>query len=128
MSLIFVRKQEFVQGKNEKAPRGFHSWPIVRGTHRWPVASFSYARNIHIEGILPKGPYLACVSMAGSALLAGYYRQVITSSRAYILFGPVTHIWARELIVITSIDRNKNALEEDSTCVMNVSLSWRLHK
>ena len=26
----------------------------------------------HIEGILPKGPYLPCVSMAGRALLAGY--------------------------------------------------------
>ena len=26
------------------------------------------------EGILPKGPYLPCVSMAGGALLAGYPR------------------------------------------------------
>ena len=26
------------------------------------------------EGILPKGPYLPCVSMAGGALLAGYHR------------------------------------------------------
>ena len=29
---------------------------------------------IHIEGILPKGPYLPCVSMAGRSLLAGYHR------------------------------------------------------
>ena len=28
----------------------------------------------HFEGILPKGPYLPCVSMAGRALLAGYHR------------------------------------------------------
>ena len=28
----------------------------------------------HVEGILPKGPYLPCVSMAGRALLAGYPR------------------------------------------------------
>ena len=27
-----------------------------------------------IEGIMPKGPYLPCVSMAGRALLAGYHR------------------------------------------------------
>ena len=27
----------------------------------------------YIEGILPKGPYLPCVSMAGRALLAGYH-------------------------------------------------------
>ena len=26
------------------------------------------------EGILPKGPYLPCVSMAGRAILAGYHR------------------------------------------------------
>ena len=30
----------------------------------------------HIEGILPKGPYLPCVSMAGRALLAGYHRYI----------------------------------------------------
>ena len=30
-----------------------------------------------IEGILPKGPYLPCVSMAGRALLAGYHRYVV---------------------------------------------------
>ena len=29
-----------------------------------------------IEGILPKGPYLPCVSMAGRALLAGYHRNM----------------------------------------------------
>ena len=28
-----------------------------------------------IEGILPKGPYLPCVSMADRALLAGYHRN-----------------------------------------------------
>ena len=27
---------------------------------------------LYFEGILPKGPYLSCVSMAGRALLAGY--------------------------------------------------------
>ena len=30
----------------------------------------------HIEGILPKGPYLPCVSMAGRSLLAGYPQYV----------------------------------------------------
>ena len=32
--------------------------------------------SAQIEGILPKGPYLPCVSMAGGALLAGYHRNV----------------------------------------------------
>ena len=31
----------------------------------------------HIEGILLKGPYLPCVSMAGRALLAGYHRHIM---------------------------------------------------
>ena len=30
----------------------------------------------HIKGILPTGPYLPCVSMAGRALLAGYPRYM----------------------------------------------------
>ena len=34
-------------------------------------------RLSHIEGILPKGPYLPCASMAGRALLAGYPRWQI---------------------------------------------------
>ena len=33
-------------------------------------------RQAFIEGILPKGPYLPCVSMAGRALLAGYHRYL----------------------------------------------------
>ena len=35
----------------------------------------------HIEGILPKGPYLTCVSMAGRALLTGYHRHQNTITR-----------------------------------------------
>ena len=34
-------------------------------------------RQHHIKGILPKGPYLPCVSMAGRALLAGYPQYMI---------------------------------------------------
>ena len=32
---------------------------------------------MHIDGILPKGPYPPCVSMADRALLAGYSRYVL---------------------------------------------------
>ena len=31
--------------------------------------------NMQVYGVLPKGPYLPCVSMAGRALLAGYPRK-----------------------------------------------------
>ena len=34
----------------------------------------------YIEGILPKGPYLPCICMAGRALLAGYHRHVFHST------------------------------------------------
>ena len=43
-------------------------------TH-WPVGHLNAI--LYIEGILPKGPYLPCVSMAGRALLAGYPRYII---------------------------------------------------
>ena len=38
----------------------------------------------HIEGILPKGPYLPCVSMAGRALLAGYPRYELYITQLFI--------------------------------------------
>ena len=39
----------------------------------------------HNEGILPKGPYLPCVSMAGRALLAGYHRIINPCHVEFIL-------------------------------------------
>ena len=38
--------------------------------------SYKFKWSGDIEGVLPKGPYLPCVSMAGRALLAGYYRYM----------------------------------------------------
>ena len=43
-------------------------------TH-WPLGNL--IEIVDIEGILPKGPYLPYVSMAGRALLARYHRYVI---------------------------------------------------
>ena len=39
---------------------------------------------LYIEGILPKGLYLPCVSMAGRAFLAGYHRYTHTYARIYL--------------------------------------------
>ena len=36
--------------------------------------------HTYIYGILPKGPYLPCVSMAGWALLAGYQRYILSNN------------------------------------------------
>ena len=43
-----------------------------------PMVMYLWPSNTieQFEGILPKGPYLPCVSMAGRALLAGYPRIV----------------------------------------------------
>ena len=41
-----------------------------------PYGIFISYGILHIDGILPKGPYLPCVSMAGRALLAGYHRYM----------------------------------------------------
>ena len=41
-----------------------------------PSAGTKLTAKLHIESILPKGPYLPCISMAGRALLAGYHRYV----------------------------------------------------
>ena len=41
-----------------------------------------------IGDILPKGPYLPCVSMAGRALLAGYPRYVTCWSNIFLIFFP----------------------------------------
>ena len=42
-----------------------------------PICSYSTICEPQIEGILPKGSYLPCVSMAGRALSAGYHRNTV---------------------------------------------------
>ena len=42
-----------------------------------PDEAFNYQSLVNIEGILPKGPFLPCVSMTGRALLAWYHRYMI---------------------------------------------------
>ena len=41
-----------------------------------PMYRYWWEVTPYLEGILPKGPYLPCVSMAGRALLAGYHRSM----------------------------------------------------
>ena len=47
-----------------------------------------------IEGILPKGPYLPCVSMADRALLAGYPRLIGVWTHEYTPYLALTDGWA----------------------------------
>ena len=50
-----------------------HYWPFMRWILSYQLAVLRFWWH-HIEGVLPKGPYLPCVSMAGRALLEGYHR------------------------------------------------------
>ena len=68
---------------------------VVKGNNIWCVAACGYGSlekwqqiqrcSFDIEGILPKGPYLPCVSMAGRAILAGYHRYtwIMRDSQLY---------------------------------------------
>ena len=60
------------------APRQLYGWLLYFLHQCMPGSSSWWPLQYHayIKGILPKGPYLPCVSMAGRALWAGYHRHV----------------------------------------------------
>ena len=47
------------------------------GNKPLPELMLTQSTCTYIKGILPKGPYLPCVGMAGRALFAGYHRYVV---------------------------------------------------
>ena len=51
--------------------------PTMTCNYCWFNMMSCHVNSLHIEGILPKGPYPPCLRMAGRALLAGYPRYVI---------------------------------------------------
>ena len=54
------------------------SWIIAFGIVAATVFAGSWYLGIrHIDGILPKGPYLPCLRMKDRALLAGYHRYCV---------------------------------------------------
>ena len=54
----------------------------------------------NVEGILPKGPYLRCVSMAGRALLAGNHQYQPCKMRAQCRCCCVFKIWSGSSFLI----------------------------
>ena len=64
-------------------------------------------RGSHIEGILPKGPYLPCVSMAGRALLAGYPRCTLDKARLPIDLWDEHHfpLVSRTIFLVCDLNR-----------------------
>ena len=65
-----------LRSKPSLSSRNGRSARVLRVCVNLPTVAELRNRSAYIEGILPKGPYLPCVSMAGRALLAGYPRYV----------------------------------------------------
>ena len=72
--------------------------------------------NVYIEGILPKGPYLPCVSMAGRALLAGYHRYV-TMQFEVCIFVILNCILAENKLTTTTIIITTTTVTDTVTAV-----------
>ena len=99
---------------------------------------------IIIKGILPKGPYRPCVSMAGRALLAGGYPCIMMTSQwaRWRLESPASQLFT-QLFIQTQIKENIKATRHWPLCgnsprtgacptqmasnVENVSIWWRHH-
>ena len=50
---------------------------IIEAVPHTDPLHYLWANYAYIEGILPKGPYLPCVSMAGRALLTRCHRHIL---------------------------------------------------
>ena len=91
--IISLKMLSFVLHGNAYAAY-LHAWKYNRlkfGHKFSKTVVFKYnVNNQHlIDGILPKGPYLPCVSMAGRALLAGYpsYQSLMLMENAMTSFS-----------------------------------------
>ena len=107
------------------------------GTKPLPKPILTY----QIEGILPKGPYLPCVSMAGRALLAGYHHNVFCEqfhkksswhpvckmySRDYILKLRMHFPEVSELIISSPVHFSVFQMPTGHVSMAWTSLCWRI--
>ena len=82
-----------------------HPMPFIGHTEK-PVSelwkpngstlSYDFFRARHLEGILPKGPYLPCVSMASRALLVGYHRSTVDSCPRWPVRNKIDIRWGMQ--------------------------------
>ena len=70
----FIKSQQYGKHSEVMASSWHH---CISSSYRWLSSRLQYLHYVNtgdnIEGILPKGPNLPCVSMAGRALFAGYH-------------------------------------------------------
>ena len=104
-----------------------HATPIQQNLHiaqSFIIQCCAYHDNdtcrIHIEGMLPKGPYLPCVIMAGRALLAGYPRYQSKNSQK--AFCTLLFRWAMDCIFGVLWKRYHDLMKSDyvSSPVWNI--------
>ena len=72
-NLLLYNNNNVIMWKLRHAMWQYHTndcWEHIDG-------NMNISKQKYIEGILPKGPHLPCVSMAGRARLAGYPRYVV---------------------------------------------------
>ena len=82
---------------------------------------------IHIEGILPKGPYPPCVSMAGRALLAGYPQYMneegLNRTTWSIGSGSLTFVNSQDM---DSVDGRGLAVQRPSYSYQTIGVNGKL--
>ena len=95
--IIFIQQTQYnwpwrAQNNGAYSLSGISTWyplssqaPVFWFTTLTPEQNGCHFGRQHIEGILPKGPYLPCVSMVGRALLAGYHRYRRLGARLQLL-------------------------------------------
>ena len=91
-------------------------------------ATIELHRLFFFEGILPKGPYLPCVSMAGRALLAGYHLVIIPhiENKYIVTATQLQSINKTSLTAYIVIHKFITLLVRTTTWRMGVwSLPWR---
>ena len=88
---------------------------LTKPIHQWlwywfgspGISRPQHQNGWHIEGILPKGPYLPCVSMVGRAILARYPRhiQLERVETTYTTYGTLMSLVQNGLILRRIIRR-----------------------
>ena len=91
----------------------------LNGTCTLRNTSTHITYRTNIEGILPKGPYLPCVSMAGRALLAWYHRY-----KRYIFFYQNSSLCVLHIFTLSHDGMSYHDYESSQVYTMALRYPW----
>ena len=104
---------------------------LAPNMHLWSLLPIFLCQNqkpsTHCEGILPKGPYLPCVSMAGRALLAGYHRLRLRQNGCHFTSGIFKRILLNEnvrIFINISLKFTPNGPVDNVSALVQI-MTWR---